>query len=99
MTSIMKIKLEQVEQLRAERERIKIDDIKTLKLYQSLNDEYLFSKTYEKVLAEAVHRGEYDFKFQVEEEYGSHYKLINTSDSVESKINKFRTANPLKIRL
>lgn len=95
----MKMKLKELELLKNQREQKKVNDLKTLDLYQSLDEKYLFSKTYEKVLAEAVHREEHDYRFQIEEEYRTHYELINTSDSIESKINKFRTANPLKIRL
>lgn len=98
MTDLMKTKQKEAEQLKNQREKSKVDDMKTLKLYQSLDEGKLFSRTYEKFIAKATKRCEYDYKFQIEKQYGMYYKQINTSDSIDSKIEKYKKNNPLKIR-
>lgn len=98
MTDLMKLKLKELEQLKNQREQSRGDDLKTLELYQSLDEGDLFSKAYEKVVAEAVHRGEYGYKFQMQELYGAYYNKIKSKDSTESKIEKFKRDNPLKIK-
>lgn len=98
MTDLMKAKLKELEKLKNQREKIKVDDLKTLELYQSLDEGDLFSKAYEKVVAEAVHRGEYGYKFKIEELYRTHYNKINTGESIDSKIDSFRKSNPLRIK-